>query len=82
MVLTKFALFTYRKLYVAYIFVPESGGENALNIQRTIKDLIAAGAAGCFLEVNINILLGNEISSPTWVKLRSPIVFLSMSCMN
>jgi 2-methylisocitrate lyase-like PEP mutase family enzyme len=26
-------------------------GGNALNVQRTVKDLIAAGAAGCFLEV-------------------------------
>ncbi|ESR47585.1 hypothetical protein CICLE_v10003357mg, partial [Citrus x clementina] len=25
-------------------------GGNALNVQRTVKDLIAAGAAGCFLE--------------------------------
>ncbi|XVF37074.1 hypothetical protein REPUB_Repub19eG0114200 [Reevesia pubescens] len=25
-------------------------GGNALNVQRTIKDWIAAGAAGCFLE--------------------------------
>jgi len=28
----------------------DTGGGNALNIQRTVKDLIAAGAAGCFLE--------------------------------
>ncbi|XWS25038.1 hypothetical protein CRYUN_Cryun27aG0036600 [Craigia yunnanensis] len=28
----------------------DTGGGNALNVQRTIKDLIAAGAAGCFLE--------------------------------
>ncbi|AAF87897.1 Similar carboxyphosphonoenolpyruvate phosphonomutases [Arabidopsis thaliana] len=28
-----------------------TGGGNALNVQRTVKDLIAAGAAGCFLEV-------------------------------
>ncbi|WZY98500.1 hypothetical protein YC2023_070829 [Brassica napus] len=27
-----------------------TGGGNALNVQRTVKDLIAAGAAGCFLE--------------------------------
>ena len=29
----------------------DTGGGNALNVQRTVKDLIAAGAAGCFLEV-------------------------------
>ncbi|KAH9317400.1 hypothetical protein KI387_019169, partial [Taxus chinensis] len=28
----------------------DTGGGNALNVQRTIKDLIGAGAAGCFLE--------------------------------
>ncbi|KAJ4841692.1 hypothetical protein Tsubulata_002100 [Turnera subulata] len=28
----------------------DTGGGNALNVQRTIKDLIASGAAGCFLE--------------------------------
>ncbi|KAF8411705.1 hypothetical protein HHK36_004263 [Tetracentron sinense] len=28
----------------------DTGGGNALNVQRTIKDLIAAGVAGCFLE--------------------------------
>ncbi|CAK7346859.1 unnamed protein product [Dovyalis caffra] len=28
----------------------DTGGGNVLNIQRTVKDLIAAGAAGCFLE--------------------------------
>ncbi|KAJ4916324.1 Phosphoenolpyruvate carboxylase family protein [Raphanus sativus] len=28
----------------------DTGGGNALNVQRTVKDLIAAGAAGCFLE--------------------------------
>ncbi|KDO83565.1 hypothetical protein CISIN_1g037554mg, partial [Citrus sinensis] len=27
-----------------------TGGGNALNVQRTVKDLVAAGAAGCFLE--------------------------------
>ncbi|KAI8531440.1 hypothetical protein RHMOL_Rhmol11G0137300 [Rhododendron molle] len=29
----------------------DTGGGNALNVQRTIQNLIAAGAAGCFLEV-------------------------------
>ncbi|KAL5982690.1 hypothetical protein ACLOJK_016766 [Asimina triloba] len=29
----------------------DTGGGNALNVQRTVRDLIAAGAAGCFLEV-------------------------------
>ncbi|CAH8373418.1 unnamed protein product [Eruca vesicaria subsp. sativa] len=29
----------------------DTGGGYALNVQRTAKDLIAAGAAGCFLEV-------------------------------
>ncbi|CAI7923080.1 unnamed protein product [Closterium sp. NIES-54] len=33
------------------IFVDaDTGGGNALNVQRTVKDLIAAGAAGCFIE--------------------------------
>ncbi|CAA6675620.1 unnamed protein product [Spirodela intermedia] len=30
--------------------VSDTGGGNALNVQRTVKDLIAAGVAGCFLE--------------------------------
>lgn len=29
----------------------DTSGGNALNVKRTVKDLIAAGAAGCFLEV-------------------------------
>ena len=33
-----------------YLFT-DTGGGNALNVQRTVKDLIAAGAAGRFLEV-------------------------------
>lgn len=37
-------------------FAPDTGGGNALNVQRTVKDLIAAGAAGCFLEVLPSIL--------------------------
>ncbi|XP_073013429.1 carboxyvinyl-carboxyphosphonate phosphorylmutase, chloroplastic-like [Typha latifolia] len=28
----------------------DTGGGNALNVQRTVNDLMAAGAAGCFLE--------------------------------
>ncbi|KAJ0025711.1 hypothetical protein Pint_08024 [Pistacia integerrima] len=32
-------------------FASDTRGGNALNVQRTIKDLIAVGAAGCFLEV-------------------------------
>ncbi|XP_078440915.1 carboxyvinyl-carboxyphosphonate phosphorylmutase, chloroplastic-like [Wolffia australiana] len=28
----------------------DTGGGNALNVQRTVKELIAAGVAGCFLE--------------------------------
>ncbi|XP_031505114.1 carboxyvinyl-carboxyphosphonate phosphorylmutase, chloroplastic-like [Nymphaea colorata] len=28
----------------------DTGGGNALNVQRTVQDLIAADAAGCFLE--------------------------------
>ncbi|TYJ45748.1 hypothetical protein E1A91_A02G077800v1 [Gossypium mustelinum] len=28
----------------------DTGGGNALNVQRTVRDFIAAGAAGCFLE--------------------------------
>lgn len=35
---------------IPFIADADTGGGNALNIQRTIKDLIAAGAAGCFLE--------------------------------
>lgn len=34
-----------------FTLITDTGGGNALNVQRTIKDLIAAGAAGCFLEV-------------------------------
>ncbi|KAJ7006513.1 hypothetical protein NC653_005771 [Populus alba x Populus x berolinensis] len=29
----------------------DTSGGNALNVQRTVKDLIAASVAGCFLEV-------------------------------
>ncbi|GFS37563.1 phosphoenolpyruvate carboxylase family protein [Actinidia rufa] len=29
----------------------DNGGGNALNVKRTVEDLIGAGAAGCFLEV-------------------------------
>ena len=29
----------------------DTGGGNALNVQRFVEDLIDAGAAGCFLEV-------------------------------
>lgn len=29
----------------------DTGGGNALNVRRTVKDLINVGAAGCFLEV-------------------------------
>jgi hypothetical protein len=32
-------------------FPPDTGGGNALNVKRTVQDLMAAGAAGCFLEV-------------------------------
>ncbi|KAE8685692.1 Carboxyvinyl-carboxyphosphonate phosphorylmutase [Hibiscus syriacus] len=35
---------------IPFIADADTGGGNALNIQRTVKDLIAAGAAGCFLE--------------------------------
>ncbi|KDP43076.1 hypothetical protein JCGZ_25262 [Jatropha curcas] len=35
---------------IPFIADADTGGGNALNIQRTIKDLIRAGAAGCFLE--------------------------------
>ncbi|KAF3588367.1 hypothetical protein F2Q69_00027263 [Brassica cretica] len=31
-------------------FFSDTGGGNALNVQRSVKDFIAAGAAGCFLE--------------------------------
>ncbi|KAG1331199.1 carboxyvinyl-carboxyphosphonate phosphorylmutase, chloroplastic [Cocos nucifera] len=35
----------------------DTGGGNALNVQRTVKDLIAAGAAGCFLEFYFGFIL-------------------------
>lgn len=35
---------------IPFIADADTGGGNALNVQRTIKDLINAGAAGCFLE--------------------------------
>lgn len=38
-------------IYGMFTLITDTGGGNALNVQRTIKDLIAAGAAGCFLEV-------------------------------
>ncbi|GAY52025.1 hypothetical protein CUMW_138800 [Citrus unshiu] len=38
---------TYR---LCYFHASDTDGGNALNVQRTVKDLIAAGAAGCFLE--------------------------------
>ncbi|RWW87223.1 hypothetical protein BHE74_00003971 [Ensete ventricosum] len=36
---------------VAFIVDADTGGGNALNVQRTVKDIIATGAAGLFLEV-------------------------------
>ncbi|KAF8030836.1 hypothetical protein BT93_D0125 [Corymbia citriodora subsp. variegata] len=42
----------------------DSGGGNALNVQRTVKDLIAAGAAGCFLEVQKSALGEFELRLP------------------
>ena len=41
----------FLKIWLFDIFFADTGGGNALNVQRTVKDLIAAGAAGCFLEV-------------------------------
>ncbi|KAH9691499.1 Carboxyvinyl-carboxyphosphonate phosphorylmutase [Citrus sinensis] len=35
---------------LCYFHASDTGGGNALNVQRTVKDLVAAGAAGCFLE--------------------------------
>ncbi|CAL9121924.1 unnamed protein product [Musa textilis] len=35
---------------VAFIVDADTGGGNALNVQRTVKDIIATGAAGLFLE--------------------------------
>jgi 2-methylisocitrate lyase-like PEP mutase family enzyme len=35
---------------IPFIADADTGGGNALNVHRTVKDLIAAGAAGCFLE--------------------------------
>jgi 2-methylisocitrate lyase-like PEP mutase family enzyme len=34
-----------------FLLASDTIGGNALNVQRTVKGLIAAGAAGCFLEV-------------------------------
>ncbi|KAF3781729.1 Phosphoenolpyruvate phosphomutase [Nymphaea thermarum] len=36
---------------IPFIADADTGGGNSLNVQRTVQDLIAAGAAGCFLEV-------------------------------
>ena len=33
------------------LLVADTGGGNALNVQRFVRELIDAGAAGCFLEV-------------------------------
>lgn len=33
------------------IFITDTGGGNALNVQRTVRDIIGTGAAGLFLEV-------------------------------
>lgn len=33
-----------------FIADADTGGGNALNVKRTVQDLMAAGAAGCFLE--------------------------------
>ncbi|KAH9757331.1 hypothetical protein KPL71_016359 [Citrus sinensis] len=44
----------------------DTGGGNALNVQRTVKDLIAAGAAGCFLEFYVKFL---NLSAFLWIKL-------------
>ncbi|KAF3791769.1 2-3-dimethylmalate lyase [Nymphaea thermarum] len=35
---------------IPFIADADTGGGNSLNVQRTVTDLIAAGAAGCFLE--------------------------------
>ncbi|KAG6490966.1 hypothetical protein ZIOFF_052298 [Zingiber officinale] len=35
---------------VAFIIDADTGGGNALNVQRTVRDIIATGAAGLFLE--------------------------------
>ena len=39
-------------LQVAFIVVTDTGGGGPLNVQRVVKELIAAGAAGVFLEVH------------------------------
>ncbi|KAF3781824.1 DJ-1-like protein B [Nymphaea thermarum] len=36
--------------FASFVINEDTGGGNALNVQRTVQDLIAAGAAGCFLE--------------------------------
>ncbi|THU58819.1 hypothetical protein C4D60_Mb03t18470 [Musa balbisiana] len=36
---------------VAFIVDADTGGGNALNVQRTVRDIIGTGAAGLFLEV-------------------------------
>ncbi|MBA0555757.1 hypothetical protein Golob_025914, partial [Gossypium lobatum] len=45
----------------------DTGGGNALNVQRTVRDLIAAGAAGCFLE-NLLLPLVNLAYFPSRIK--------------
>lgn len=49
--------------YHSSLLAPDTGGVNALNVQRTIKDLIAAGVAGCFLEVSIILLIVDDFWS-------------------
>ncbi|KAJ0025710.1 hypothetical protein Pint_08027 [Pistacia integerrima] len=46
-----FGLITRRLNWFSYFFASETGGGSALNVQRTIKELIAAGAAGCCIEI-------------------------------
>jgi len=45
-------LLVYGSLQLAFIVVTDTGGGGPLNVQRVVKELIAAGAAGVFLEVH------------------------------
>lgn len=44
------ARFVCNTVRIPVIVDADTGGGNALNVRRTVKELIAAGAAGCFLE--------------------------------
>ncbi|KAK9219852.1 hypothetical protein WN943_008499 [Citrus x changshan-huyou] len=56
---------------LCYFHASDTDGGNALNVQRTVKDLIAAGAAGCFLEFYVKFL---NLSAFLW--------YLRICCSN